>query len=61
MGEAPAENVIVVDDRSREWAPLIRKLRWIGLEEGSASPGTGCEQFACGGERQGVGWAATND
>jgi hypothetical protein len=33
MGEAPAENVIVVDDRSREWARLIRKLRWIGLEE----------------------------
>jgi hypothetical protein len=33
MGEAPAENVIVVDPRSREWARLIRKLRWIGLEE----------------------------
>jgi hypothetical protein len=28
-----AENVIVVDHRSREWARLIRKLRWIGLEE----------------------------
>jgi hypothetical protein len=25
--------VIVVDPRSREWARLIRKLRWIGLEE----------------------------
>jgi hypothetical protein len=33
MGEAPSENVIVVDDCSREWARLIRKLRWIGLEE----------------------------
>ena len=33
MEEAPAENVIVVDFRSREWARLIRKLRWIGLEE----------------------------
>jgi hypothetical protein len=33
MEEAPAENVIVVDHRSREWAQLIRKLRWIGLEE----------------------------
>jgi hypothetical protein len=28
-----AENVIVVDHRSREWARLIRKLRWVGLEE----------------------------
>jgi hypothetical protein len=25
-----AENAIVVDHRSREWARLIRKLRWIG-------------------------------
>jgi hypothetical protein len=33
MEEAPAENVIVVDHHSREWARLIRKLRWIGLEE----------------------------
>jgi hypothetical protein len=33
MEEAPAENVIVVDYCSREWARLIRKLRWIGLEE----------------------------
>jgi hypothetical protein len=33
MEEAPSENVIVVDYRSREWARLIRKLRWIGLEE----------------------------
>jgi hypothetical protein len=33
MEEAPAENVMVVDHHSREWARLIRKLRWIGLEE----------------------------
>jgi hypothetical protein len=33
MEEAPAENVIVVDHHSREWARLIRKLRWMGLEE----------------------------
>jgi hypothetical protein len=28
-----AENVTVVDHRSLEWARLIRKLRWIGLEK----------------------------
>jgi hypothetical protein len=33
MEEAPAKNAIFVDPRSREWARLIRKLRWIGLEE----------------------------
>lgn len=33
MEEAPAENVIVVDYCSREWARLIRKLRWIGLDD----------------------------
>jgi hypothetical protein len=33
MKEAPAKNVIVLDHRSREWARLIRKLRYIGLEE----------------------------
>ena len=33
MEEAPAENVIVADHHSREWMRLIRKLRWIGLEE----------------------------
>ena len=33
MEEAPAENVIVADHHSREWMRLIRKPRWIGLEE----------------------------
>jgi len=33
MEEAPAENVIVADHHSRERMHLIRKLRWIGLEE----------------------------
>jgi hypothetical protein len=31
MQESPAENVIVADHHS--WMRLIRKLRWIGLEE----------------------------
>jgi len=33
MEEARAENVIVADRHSREWMRLIRKPRWIGLEE----------------------------
>jgi len=32
MGEAP-ENVITLDHHPRDWARLIRKLRWIGLED----------------------------
>lgn len=33
MGEAPEKNAITLDHHSREWVRLIRKLRWIGLEE----------------------------
>lgn len=32
MQDAPAQNTIVPDP-SREWTRLLRKLRWIGLEE----------------------------
>jgi hypothetical protein len=31
--EAPAHDVILVDRHPREWARLIRKLRWIGLDD----------------------------
>ena len=41
MEEAPAENVIVADHHSREWMRLIRKLRWIGLEEEARRPERG--------------------
>lgn len=34
MEQACSENVQSIDRRSsREWATLIRKLRWIGLED----------------------------
>jgi hypothetical protein len=33
MQEARKDGVISVSQSSREWARLIRKLRWIGLEE----------------------------
>jgi hypothetical protein len=34
MEPAPEDNVIRIDNRpSCEWARLIRKLRWIGLED----------------------------
>jgi hypothetical protein len=33
MEEAGAEDKTVTDHHSREWMRLIRKLRWIGLEE----------------------------
>jgi hypothetical protein len=33
MEQASGNNVIPFDQFSREWARLIRKLRWIGLEE----------------------------
>jgi len=33
MEEAPAEDLIVADHHSRDQMRLIRKLRWIGLEE----------------------------
>lgn len=31
--QASGNNVISLDRPSREWARLIHKLRWIGLEE----------------------------
>jgi hypothetical protein len=33
MEQASANNVISLDRPSREWARLIRKLRWIGMDE----------------------------
>jgi hypothetical protein len=33
MEQASANNVISLDRSSREWARLIRKLRWIGMDE----------------------------
>ena len=34
MGQTQGNDVVLIDQRpSREWAELIRKLRWIGLEE----------------------------
>ena len=33
MEQAGESNVILLDHSSREWATLIRKLRWIGLDE----------------------------
>ena len=33
MEQASGNNVIPFDQSSREWAKLIRKLRWIGLDE----------------------------
>lgn len=33
MEQARRDNVVYIDRSSCEWASLIRKLRWIGLEE----------------------------
>jgi hypothetical protein len=33
MEQSSANNVISLDRSSREWARLIRKLRWIGMDE----------------------------
>lgn len=33
MEQARADNVIVMPHQQNDWSKLIRKLRWIGLEE----------------------------
>jgi hypothetical protein len=33
MEQARADNVIVMPQQPNDWSKLIRKLRWIGLEE----------------------------
>jgi hypothetical protein len=34
MGQTQGNDVVLIDQRpSRDWAELISKLRWIGLEE----------------------------
>lgn len=33
MDQACADNVIVAPGQSDDWSKLIRKLRWIGMEE----------------------------
>lgn len=33
MEQARADNVAAMDHEWRQWAKLIRKLRWIGMEE----------------------------
>jgi hypothetical protein len=33
MQQVETDNVVRVDQPSCEWAKLIRKLRWIGLED----------------------------
>jgi hypothetical protein len=33
MQRSGDDDVISIDQSSREWARLIRKLRWIGLED----------------------------
>jgi hypothetical protein len=33
MEQACADNVIVAPRQSDDWSKLIRKLRWIGMEE----------------------------
>jgi hypothetical protein len=46
MREAPEENVIALDDHSREWMRLLCKLRWIGLEEEARPSGSSHKQVA---------------
>jgi hypothetical protein len=38
MEQARADNVIVMPQQPNDWSKLIRKLRWIGLEEEAHRP-----------------------
>ena len=51
MGHASADNVIVMPEQSNDWSKLIRKLRWIGMEEEGATASTSRAKSAAGPER----------